>query len=65
MRLDGSSFTAEFTVHSLTEEEGGTEGVVVVLRDASEMGETVRKLRVRVGELEASMQRLVDLTRPQ
>lgn len=40
------------------------DGVVIVLRDASEMGETVRKLRTRVAELEAGMQRLVEMARP-
>jgi PAS domain S-box-containing protein len=69
MRRDGSAFTAEFTVQPLSEEEGcagcaGADGVVVVLRDASEMGETVRKLRMRVAELEAGMQKLVDLAKP-
>ena len=62
-RHDGSTFTAEFTVQPLDEHhEGG--GTVIVLRDASEMGETVRKLRVKVAELEAAMQRLVSMSRP-
>ena len=66
MRRDGSTFTAEFTVQPLSDEAGcaGSDGMVVVLRDASEMGETVRKLRERVAELEAGMQRLVNLARP-
>ena len=40
------------------------DGVVVTLRDASEMGETVRRLRVRVAEVEAQMERMVLLTKP-
>ena len=66
MRQDGSFFTAEFTVMDLTREVGApSDGVVVVLRDASEMGETVRRLRVRVAELEANFEKLVQAARPQ
>lgn len=57
---DGSLFTAEFTVQDL----GALDGTVVTLRDASAMGETVRRLRTRVAELEADMGRLVQFTRP-
>lgn len=64
VRSDGSRFTAEFTVQDLGEEDGGYDGHVVVLRDASEMGATVRKLRTRVAELESGMARLIDLSRP-
>ena len=81
MRRDGTTFTAEFTVQHVGEEEetarglaaahaaagvdgGPLDGTVVVLRDASDMGETVRKLRVRVAELEAAMQRLVEMAKP-
>ena len=35
-----------------------------MLRDASAMGETVRKLRVRVAQLESDMERLVAMARP-
>ena len=73
-RADGSSFTAEFVVQSLTcalddkhaLDNVGTpiHGSVVTLRDASAMGETVRKLRVRVAQLQADMERLVALVRP-
>ena len=74
IRRDGSSFTAEFTVQPLCEEKGSAcnslsgsplDGVVIVLRDASEMGQTVRKLRERVAEMEAAMQRLVEMAHPQ
>ena len=65
MRQDGSFFTAEFTVMDLAQEAGApSNGMVVVLRDASEMGETVRRLRVRVAELEANFERLVQAARP-
>ena len=70
MRRDGSTFTAEYTVQPLADESGcggagvAADGTVVVLRDASEMGETVRKLRTRVAELEAAMQRLVEMSKP-
>jgi len=58
-------FTAEFTVQDLAEEgEGVSDGTVVVLRDASAMGDTVRKLRARVAEVEANMERLISIMRP-
>lgn len=46
LRADGTLFTAEFTVNELRTADGG--GTIVMLRDASEMGSTVRKLRERL-----------------
>lgn len=62
LRADGTLFTAEFTVNDLRTADGG--GSIVMLRDASEMGSTVRKLRERVAKLESDMERLVALSRP-
>ena len=65
LRADGSHFTLEFTVELLASEAGAPNmGSIVTMRDASAMGETVRKLRVRVAELESGMERLVVLARP-
>ena len=66
-RADGTHFTAEFTVQVMgdsDEDEGSASGTLVTLRDASAMGETVRRLRVRVAEVESQMERLVQLSQP-
>jgi len=63
LRADGTFFTSEFTVMELLADGAGG-GSVVMLRDASAMGETVRKLRTRVAQLESDMERLVALARP-
>ena len=62
LRADGTLFTAEFTVNDLRRADGG--GSIVMLRDASEMGSTVRKLRERVAQLESNMERHIALSRP-